>query len=303
MKKVLVIAGPTASGKTSFSIELAKELKTEIISGDSIQVYKGLDIGSGKITEEEKKGIKHYLIDILDSKEQYSVADFQKEARKIIDDMNTVPLIVGGTGLYLKACLYDYVFTDDGEDRVDPSLEKYSNEELHAMLEKVDPIQAEKIHTNNRQRLLRSLTIFKMTGTPQSEHELNQQHEMIYDAFIACCTSEREVLYDRINKRVHRMIEQGLKEEVESLLHKGVTFQDPCMKGIGYREWKRYFEEECSIQEVEEEIARNSRRYAKRQYTWLNHQFPVHWFDPYNEVERKQMMGEMIRFAKENENE
>ena len=297
MKKVLVIAGPTASGKTSFSIELAKRLNTEIISGDSIQVYKGFDIGSGKVTEAEKEGVPHHLIDILEPGTQYSVKDFQKEARTLIDNSSKPMIIAGGTGLYLKACLYDYVFADEEASPRNEKYDQYTNHELYEMLVERDPVQAEKIHENNRQRVLRSLTVLDNTGKRQSEIIDEQNHEPIYDFFIAGCTMAREELYERINLRVKMMIEKGLEQEVKGLLDKGITFEDPAMKGIGYREWADYFDGNLSITEVEALIARNSRRYAKRQYTWLNHQMPVHWFDPRNKEERSAMLDEMVKFA------
>lgn len=297
MKKVLVIAGPTASGKTSFSIELAKRLNTEIVSGDSIQVYKGFDIGSGKVTEAEKEGVPHHLIDILEPGTQYSVKDFQKEARTLIDNSSKPMIIAGGTGLYLKACLYDYVFTDEEASPRNEKYDQYTNHELYEMLVERDPVQAEKIHENNRQRVLRSLTVLDNTGKRQSEIIDEQNHEPIYDFFIAGCTMAREELYERINLRVKMMIEKGLEQEVKGLLDKGITFEDPAMKGIGYREWADYFDGNLSITEVEALIARNSRRYAKRQYTWLNHQMPVHWFDPRNKEERSAMLDEMDKFA------
>lgn len=297
MKKVLVIAGPTASGKTSFSIELAKRLNTEIISGDSIQVYKGFDIGSGKVTEAEKEGVPHHLIDILEPGTQYSVKDFQKEARTLIDNSSKTMIIAGGTGLYLKACLYDYVFTDEEASPRNEKYDQYTNHELYEMLVERDPVQAEKIHENNRQRVLRSLTVLDNTGKRQSEIIDEQNHEPIYDFFIAGCTMARDELYERINLRVKMMIEKGLEQEVKGLLAKGITFEDPAMKGIGYREWADYFDGNLSIIELEALIARNSRRYAKRQYTWLNHQMPVHWFDPRNKEERSAMLDEMDKFA------
>lgn len=297
MKKVLVVAGPTASGKTSFSIELAKRLNTEIISGDSIQVYKGFDIGSGKVTQEEMQGVKHHLIDILEPSVQYSVADFQKEARAIIDASNKPMIIAGGTGLYLKACLYDYVFEQEEISHDTSEFDAYSNHELYEKLQELDPEQAEKIHENNRQRIIRSLTVCKNTGRKQSEIINEQEHKPIYDFYIAGCTMDREELYQRINARVHEMICSGLEQEINGLLKQGVTFDDPPMKGIGYREWQDYYEKSISIQEVESLIARYSRRYAKRQYTWLNHQMEVHWFDPRNKEERESMLEEMVRFA------
>lgn len=294
MKKVLVIAGPTASGKSSFAVECAKRFHGEVISGDSIQVYKGLDIGSGKVTEDEKEGIPHYLLDICDPKTNYSVSDFQRDARSKIESIDGLAIIGGGTGLYLKACLYDYSFEEEEEESFeDESFKDLSNEELYEMLLEVDPVQAKKIHPNNRRRTIRSLTIYKRSGMPQSEIEAKQQHEMIYDAKIVACDMDRDVLYDRINKRVEMMFKDGLLEEVEGLLKQGVTFEDQCMKGIGYREFEPYFKGECSLEEVKTKIQTNSRRYAKRQYTWLRHQMPVRFFNSLDDVEREKMLEEI----------
>ena len=291
MKKVLVVAGPTAVGKSDFAVRLAKKFNADIISGDSIQVYRGLDIGSGKVTENEKQGVTHYLIDILDSKDSYSVADFQKMARQIIDTSDRRCIICGGTGLYLKACLYDYDFEEeDHELSVDPELESYTNDQLYAMLKKSDPVQAEKIHKNNRRRLLRSLTIQRHTGRIQSDIEKEQSHRPIYDIFIVGCTMDREKLYDRINRRVEGMMQQGLEEEIDTLLVHGVTFEDACMKGIGYKEWRPYFEGTMEKEQVVAEIQKHSRQFAKRQYTWFNHQLPMHWCDMTNEKEVESMI-------------
>jgi tRNA dimethylallyltransferase len=294
MKKVLVIAGPTASGKTAFSLRCAEKFHTGIISGDSIQVYRGFDIGSGKITEQEKAGIDHYLIDIRSPHESYSVSDFQHMARELIDTHDENMIICGGTGLYLKACLYDYAFDpEEGEASVDPELEKLDNETLYAVLRKSDPVQAEKIHLNNRRRLLRSLTIQKREGKPQSEIESEQTHHMVYDAYIAGCTMDREVLYNRINRRVEGMFRSGLKKEVEGLLKEGVSFEDSGMKGIGYREWRDFFDGSMNEQEVMAEVQKHSRQFAKRQYTWLNHQMPVHWFNALDEKDTDRILNEI----------
>ncbi len=279
MKKVIVIAGPTAAGKSDFAVEAAKRLNGEIISGDSVQVYRGMDIGSGKVTAEEMQGIKHHLIDIKDPKEKYSVSDFQTMARDLIAKIDT-PIIAGGTGLYLKAVLYDYAFESENEESsVDADLEQYTNEELFAMLEKVDPVQCTKLHPNNRRRVMRSLTIYRRSGKPQSELEKEQSHTMVYDVFTAGCTMDRAVLYERINLRVEKMFAAGLQNEVENLLKQGYTFEDPGMQGIGYKEWKDFFYGDKTTEEIKEEIQKNSRHYAKRQYTWLNHQMDVQWFD------------------------
>ncbi|MCR5229609.1 MAG: tRNA (adenosine(37)-N6)-dimethylallyltransferase MiaA [Solobacterium sp.] len=293
MNKVLVIAGPTASGKTAFSVEMAKLFGCDIISGDSVQVYRGLDIGSGKVTEEEKQGVVHHLIDIRDPREPYSAADFQKMARELIEQ-KPFSIIAGGTGLYLKSCLYDYSFRSE-ESRVpaDPAFEAMDDESLYELLKQQDPVQAEKIHPHNRRRVMRSLTILKRSGMRQSDIEKQQKHEMIYDVFIAGCTMDRKILYERISRRVDGMFEQGLVREVEGLIDSGCTFDDPGMQGIGYREFRAYFNKEADLDQVREEIKKNSRHYAKRQYTWLNHQMPVHWFDVTDENERRRITDEI----------
>lgn len=299
MKKVLVIVGPTASGKTGFSLEMAEALDGEIISGDSIQVYRGLDIGSGKIRPEEMRGIPHHLIDILDPKDHYSAAQFQQDARYEIDHCAGFPIIAGGTGLYLKACLYDYQFTEEEEESpADPEFEQMTSEELYRLLLERDPKQAEKIHANNRRRVIRTLTILKRTGVRQSDAVASQNHEPVYDIFLAGCTMAKEALHQRIDVRTAMMMEEGLEEEVRNLLAGGVTFDDPCMRGIGYREWKPYFEGLCTADEVLEEIRKHSRQYAKRQYTWLNHQMPVQWFQAADPEDRERMKKEILVWAK-----
>ena len=295
MKKVLVIAGPTASGKTAFSVRAAERFHSEIISGDSIQVYRGLDIGSGKVTPQETHGIVHHLIDIRDPQEPYSVADFQAMARELID-RHDFSIIAGGTGLYLKACLYDYEFRQESGPSADPDLEEYSNKQLYQMLKEKDPVQAEKIHVNNRRRLMRSLTIMQRSGRRQSEIEDEQAHEMIYDARIIGCTMPRAVLHERISRRVEMMFEAGLREEVERLLGEGVAFSHQSMKGIGYREWRPYFEGNASEEEVKEEIKKHSRQFARRQYTWFNHQMPVQWYDMTEENTTERIMEDTKRW-------
>lgn len=296
MKKVLVIAGPTAVGKSNFAIEVAKRLDGIVISGDSIQVYRGFDIGSGKIKEEEKQGIPHYLLDVKDAHMPYSVADFQKMAREVIQETTKLPIICGGTGLYLKACLYDYDFKEEAGERVDVELERYSSDELWAMLRVLDERQAQKVHPHNRRRLLRSLTVIRSTGRKQSEIHDEQTHEPVFDMFIAGCTMERSLLYARIDRRVDGMFEDGLEGEVRGLLEKGITFTDQPMQGIGYKEWKPYFEGTASIEEVKDSIKKHSHQFAKRQYTWLNHQMPVHWFDVQDTNEREKMTEEIVRW-------
>lgn len=296
MRKVLVIAGPTAVGKSDYAVELAKKYDGFIISGDSIQVYQGFDIGSGKVNEEEKQGVEHTLLDILTPHEKYSAADFQRMARAEIESHDKLPVICGGTGLYLKACLYDYdFFADDSDESVDKELEVYDNEELYAMLVERDPRQAEKIHPHNRRRLLRALTIIARSNEKMSEQNERQSHLPIYDCFIVGCTMERGLLHERIEKRVNKMFESGLQEEIEHLLQSGVTFADQPMRGIGYKEWEPFFLGEYGVQDVKNAVITHSRQFAKRQYTWFRHQMEVQWFDITHEKdEMTKRIGEWL---------
>lgn len=284
MKKVVVLVGPTAVGKTSLSIELAKELNAEIISGDSIQVFKDFSIGSGKVKREEMLDIPHHCIDILAPKDKFSVADFQRIAREKIDEIsarNHLPMIVGGTGLYIKACIYDYEFStqEEADEEIIKKLEAMNNEELVMELQTIDPEQAQAIHPNNRKRLIRALLIYEMTAITKSDQIASQEHKPIYDAFIIGCTMDRATLYERINERVDMMVEEGLLDEIKGLLAQGVNFDDHAMQGIGYREWRAYFDKTMTKDEVIEEIKKHSRQFAKRQYTWFNNQMPIHWVD------------------------
>ena len=285
MQKVLVIAGPTAVGKTSFGIECAKRFCGEIISGDSVQVYRGMDIGSAKATLEEQKEVKHHLLDIRDPDESYSVRDFQEEARKMIDALSSegkLPIIVGGTGLYIKACLYDYVFPDEeGEDDL---YEELTNQQIYDLLKEKDPAALEKIHINNRKRLVRALNVAEKHPFNITDIKSSQEHCCLYDALIIGLTEERPVLYERIEKRVDKMLEEGLLEEIRALLDKGITFDHRSMSGIGYKEFRGYFEGNASLEECREAVLRNTRHFVKRQYTWFNNQLDVHWFSDTNEA-------------------
>lgn len=279
MQKVLTIIGPTAVGKTAFGIECARSFDGEIISGDSIQIYKGLDIGSAKPTQEELSMVKHHLISIIDPKGNYSVRQFQQLARECIDQISSegkLPIIVGGTGLYIKAAIYDYVFYEEQEE--DEQFEDLSNQQLYELLKEKDPAALEKIHINNRKRLVRALNIYNKHRTGISQIKAQQQHKPLYDCLIIGLTVQRDELYRRIDDRVDLMIKDGLLEEIGSLLKQGVTFEDQCMQGIGYKEWKGYFDGTKSLEECVDQIKRNSRHFAKRQYTFFQNQLDVRWF-------------------------
>lgn len=284
MEKVLVIVGPTAVGKSSFGIKCAENFNGEIISGDSIAIYRGLDIGSAKPDIDEQNKVKHYLIDIKDPDDNYSVKQFQELSRHYIDQIskdNKLPIIVGGTGLYIKASLYDYVFFD--EEKEDNQYEDLSNEQIYERLKQVDPKALEKIHINNRKRLIRALNIYEKNNKGISEIKDSQEHKPIYDCLIIGLTTDRETLYKRINDRVDKMIDDGLIQEIKDLLDKGITFDNQSMQGIGYKELRDYFEGNRTLEECVEDIKRNSRHFAKRQYTFFNNQLDVKWFD--NEID------------------
>ena len=294
MQKVLAIVGPTAVGKTDFGIECADAFNGEIISGDSIQIYKGLNIGSAKPTEAEQSRARHYLIDIKEANENYSVKQFQELGRRCIEDIgrrSRLPIIVGGTGLYIKACLYDYVFFD--EEQEDYQYPDLSNEELYELLKKKDPEALEKIHVNNRKRLIRALNIYEKHHQGISSIKKQQEHKPIYDCLIIGLTLDKDLLYQRINQRVDRMMEEGLIREIDGLLEKGIGFDDQSMQGIGYKEFKDYYAKEKTLDECVEEVKKNSRHFAKRQYTFFKNQLDVNWY-----TDRKEAMKMIERWMK-----
>ena len=280
MQKVLVIVGPTAVGKSAFGIKMSQMFNGEIISGDSVQIYKGLDIGSAKVDQDEQKIVKHHLIDIKEPTERYSVKEFQTLARELIENISEdhkLPIIVGGTGLYIKATLYDYEFNDENES--DNPYDELTNEQIYEMLKTLDSMALQTIHINNRKRLVRALNLAQKNDLNKSAMIASQEHKMLYDALIIGLTMPRDELYKRIDSRVDKMIENGLLNEIENLLKQGVSFDDQAMQAIGYKELKEYFNQEADLETCANLIKRNSRRFAKRQYTWFNHQTPIMWFD------------------------
>lgn len=284
MEKVICIVGPTGVGKTKLSIALAKYLNTEIINGDAIQVFKEVNILSAKVTKDEMQGIKHYLIDINEIDNYYDVATFKKDASLIISELNKrniIPIIVGGSGLYLKALLYDYNFSDVNkrDDNIALKYQDYSNEELYEHLQEIDYKASEILHPNNRKRVLRAIEIFETSGDIKTNHLEKQTHSMVYDALILGLNVERELLYERINKRVIKMIDDGLYEEVKTLYDKYNPNQYQALTAIGYKEWIDYFDKKIEFDKVVELIQQNSRRYAKKQMTWFRNQMDVTWID------------------------
>lgn len=273
MEKIIVIVGPTGVGKTKLSIELAKLYNGEIINADSTQVYKYLNIATAKVTEEEKEGIPHHLIDIKELDEMYTVYDFQKDARNCIDDIlkrGKTPILVGGTGLYLNAVLYDYNFEEENHEVIDYS---DTNEELYKKVLALNPNT--EIHMNNRKRLIRYLSYYEKTGKKLDEKE--NVKKAVYDFLLIGLTTDRELLYDRINKRVDLMVASGLLDEAKKIYDKQL-YTKAVMTPIGYKELFLYFDGDITLEEALEQIKQKSRNYAKRQYTWFKHQMNVNWF-------------------------
>lgn len=273
MNKVIVITGPTAVGKTKLSIELAKRYNGEIINADAVQVYKGLDIGSAKVTEEEKEDIPHHLFDIKEVDEEYTIYHYQKDCRKLIKEVQgrgKTPILVGGTGLYIKAALYDYKLTEEKETNTYDNL---TDEELYNKLLEVDKDIV--IDKNNRRRLIRALNYYKENN---KSINTNTTNKLLYDAIFIGLTTDRRILYDKINTRVDIMIKEGLLNEVKVFYDKNVRTK-PLLNAIGYREIYSYFDGNISLEEAIDKIKQNSRHYAKRQYTFFNHQLPVVWFE------------------------
>lgn len=284
MTRVIVVIGPTSVGKTKMGVELAKKLNGEIISGDSMQIYKHMNIGTAKVTPLEMENIPHHCIDILEPTDEYSVKDFQDAVRFQIEDISSrgkTAIIVGGTGLYIKAALYDYEFseTKDDHETFRNKYKDYDNEKLYKHLQFIDEKSAAELHPNNRQRVLRAIEIYEQTGQRKSEIVDQQQHVCLYDAYFVGLTLERDILYQRINQRVDVMKESGLETEVRKLYDQGLKRSHQSMKAIGYKEWFDYFEGLITQEEVYENIKKHSRQYAKRQYTWFKNQFDVHWYD------------------------
>lgn len=281
MKKVIVIVGPTGVGKTKLSIELAKHYNSEIINGDSVQIYKELDIGSAKVTSEEMQGVKHHLLDFKNIEEDYTVYDYQTDLRNKINEFynrGITPIVAGGTGLYLKAALYDYKFEKEDNSNFN-NYEEYSNEEVYEFLKQKDEKEASKLHPNNRKRVVRALNVIENINQSKTEMLEKQNHEPIYDVSFIGLTLPRDILYDRIDKRVDVMIEKGLLEETKKLFDKYGGKNYKSLQAIGYKELFMHYRDEISYEEAIELIKKKSRNYAKRQYTWFNNQFDVKWFN------------------------
>ena len=285
--KVIVICGPTASGKTALSIKLAKQINGEIISSDSMQIYKYMDIGTAKPDEEEMQGIKHHLIDFVEPNQRYSVAEFKKDAEKAIEEIlakGKTPIIVGGTGLYVDSLMYGIEYQDIKIDekyreQLEQRVEKEGLQKLYEEAQEIDPEAMTKISPNDKKRILRVLEIYKSTGKNKTQQEVESRKEVKYDYKVFAINLEREILYEKINKRVDIMIEKGLIQEVEKLLQKYNEFPT-AMQGLGYKEVVEYLQEKTTKEEMIEKLKMETRRYAKRQITWFKKNKQTIWIGP-----------------------
>lgn len=298
-----MLIGPTAVGKTKLSVDLALKLNGEIISGDSMQIYRGMDIGTAKIQQEEMKGIPHYLVDIKNPDEDYSVAEFQQSARQLIDSIDLhekVPMIVGGTGLYIQSVLYDYQFSEAPTDpliraKLEDDLLTLGAEAMHKRLQGVDPKSAETIHPNNKRRVIRAIEIYQITGKTMTDYLQNQKRELLYDVVLIGLTMDREPLYDRIDLRVDQMVEQGLIKEVKTLYKKGIR-NTQSIQAIGYKEIYEYIEGNTTLDDAIIQLKQNSRRYAKRQLTWFRNKMDVEWFNMTPPCQYEERVGEILSY-------
>ncbi|WP_296561105.1 tRNA (adenosine(37)-N6)-dimethylallyltransferase MiaA [uncultured Acetobacterium sp.] len=284
--KVLVIVGPTASGKTPLGVALAKRLGGEIISADSMQIYKHMSIGTAKVSLDEMQGVPHHLVDCVSPDEEFSVAKYKAAALEAIEAIlsrGKLPIIIGGTGLYINSLSLPWDFQKKDSDekirwRLTAEAEVLGNKALYERLKSVDPVTAEIVHPNNLNRLIRALEIYELTGKPKSDFdEETKKHSVPYDYIILGLDWDRETLYERINRRVDRMIEEGLIEETKMLIERGYDWNLTAMKAIGYKELKAYLEGESSLAEAVTILKRDSRHYAKRQMTWFRKDKRIQW--------------------------
>ena len=292
-QQVIVIAGPTASGKTKLAIELAKKINGEIISCDSMQIYKEMDIGTAKPTKEEQVEAKHYMIDIISPNERFSVSDYKKMAEKYIEEIvnrGKIPILVGGTGLYVNSLIYgieypEMKFDEKYRKHLEERVENEGLEKLYEEAKKIDEKAMQNISPNDKKRILRVLEIYKQTGlTKTKQDELSRKNGPKYDYKVFAINLDREILYARINKRVDQMIKNGLIEEVESI-YKKYNFFPTAMQGIGYKEVVQYIKNEITKEEMIEKIKQESRRYAKRQLTWFRKNKEIIWLDGANDIQ------------------
>lgn len=283
--KIVAVAGPTASGKTALAVEIAKRFGGEVVSCDSMQIYKHMNIGTAKPTEAERGGIPHHMIDIAEPWEGYSVAAFARDARECIDDIlsrGKLPVLAGGTGLYMDTVINNTVFADYGSDEAYcaellRAEEERGAEYIHSVLNEKDPEAAAKIHPNNVRRVIRALEICRLSGKTFTEVNAEARREPIYDALIFGLDADREILYERINKRVDKMLEAGLEQEAHRVIEMCAGADTTAMQAIGYKEFADFFNGDATLEETAEKIKMESRRYAKRQLTWFRRNKDIHW--------------------------
>ena len=310
-RPLIVLTGPTAVGKTSLSISLAKAVNGEIISADSMQVYKKMDIGSAKIRPEEMQGVKHYLVDVLEPEEEFHIVKFQqmaKEAMEEIYEKGKIPILVGGTGFYIQAVTRDIDFTEaQQENTYRAELEKLAETEgaeyLHDRLKEVDPASADTIHANNVKRVIRALEFYHQNGTPISAHNEEQKKQTSpYNLAYFVLNAPRDILYERIDKRVDQMLEEGLVKEVEGLKREGCDRGMVSMQGLGYKEILAYLEEEYPLEEAVRILKRDTRHFAKRQLTWFRRESDVIWVDKDKfHWDEKEILEYMLSVLKEHD--
>lgn len=306
-RPLIILTGPTAVGKTELSLKLAKAVNGEMISADSMQVYRFMDIGTAKIMPEEMQGISHHLIDVLDPTEDFNVVIFQQMAKQAMEEIYSkgkIPIVVGGTGFYIQALLYDTEFEETDESAYRKELteyyEQYGAHMLHEQLREIDPVSYETIHENNVKRVIRALEFYHDTGYPISIHNNEQrQKQSPYNFEYFVLNEKREILYDRIEKRIDIMIEEGLVEEVRKLLSMGCTKDMISMQGLGYKEIIPYLNGECSLEESVYILKRDTRHFAKRQLTWFRREKEVTWVNKSTFSSAEDMLQFMLKHLKD----
>ena len=303
-KPLVIIGGATAVGKTGLSVEMAKAIDGEIISADSMQVYRGMDIGTAKIREEEMKGIAHYLIDEVDPDFDFNVFEFKKRAEhyiNIILEKDRIPILTGGTGFYIQSVLYDIDFSnEENGNEYRERLEEADAAKLYEMLKEIDPASAANIHPNNKKRVIRALEFYHNTGSLISEHNERQRNKTSpYEYVYFVLNRNREKIYERVEKRVDIMIEQGLEDEVRSLLESGLSEDAPSMQAIGYKEMVSYLKGNITYDEAISLIRLNTRHFAKRQITWFRREKEAVWINYEDYSDEDEMLMAMINILKE----
>lgn len=304
---LIILAGPTAVGKTKLSIALAKAVKGQIISADSMQVYRGMDIGTAKITPEEMNGVSHHLINVLEPTEDFHVVKFQEMAKAALSEIyaaGDIPILVGGTGFYIQALLYDIDFSEQDEDteyrqQLQQLAKEHGAEYLHQLLAEIDPESAKVIHANNIKRVIRALEFHHQTGGCISKHNEEQRKKQSpYNYLYFVLNDDRQKLYDRIDRRIDEMLEQGLVDEVTGLVNQGCTRDMVSMQGLGYKEILDYLDGSCTLEEAVYRLKRETRHFAKRQLTWFKREPDEHWLNREDKTE-DELLNQMLGLVKE----